>query len=101
MVLATATRGTKPHKIGCLLHQTRSLPTHLTSVSLVDGVLTLFNVVSRLSPSPRAEPRLSAPHVNFIQLNGRVRMYGDCEPCALTTANGGTRTFDLRFPGAS
>ena len=54
MVLATATRGTKPHKNGCLLHQTRSLPTHLTSVSLVDGVLTLLNVVSRLSQSPRS-----------------------------------------------
>src|SRR5205085_186993 len=100
--LATATPGTKLPRNDCLPHRTRRLPTHLTSVSLVDGVLMLQNVVSRLSQSPRAEPpTLSAPHVNSVQLNGKVRMCGDCELNARTTANTGMRTFDLRFPGAS
>jgi hypothetical protein len=100
MALTIATPGTNVHKSGCF-RQTQTLQAHPTSVSLVDGVLTLLNVVSRLSQSPRSEPRLSALHVNFVQLNGKVRMCGVCELYAPTTASDGTRTFDLRFPAAS
>src|SRR5262245_18383376 len=101
MALARATPGTKLHKNGCLGHETLRLPIHLTSVSLVDGVMTLLNVVSPLSKSRRAEPRRLAPHVNFIQLNGKARMCGDCELSARARPNAGTRTFDLQFPQAS
>ena len=47
MALAITTPGMKVHKSGCF-RQTQTLQAHLTSVSLVDGVLTLLNVVSRL-----------------------------------------------------
>jgi hypothetical protein len=63
--------------------------------------LTLLNVVSRLSKSRRAEPRLLAPHANFIQLKGKARTSGDCELNARARPNAGMRTFDLRFPQAS
>src|SRR5262245_36810657 len=94
MAWAIATPGTKLHKNGCLQRQTQRPPTNLIAVSLVNGVLTLLNVVIRLSQLRRAEPRLSAPHVNFVQLNGKVRMGGDCELCVRARANAGTRTFD-------
>src|SRR5262245_7896648 len=99
----TARPGTRPHKDDCLPHQNRVLrpPAYPKSASLVGGVLTLLNVVNRLSQSPREELRLSASYVNFIQLNRKVRMRGDCELGALATANAGTRTFDLRFPETS
>src|SRR5215813_15422394 len=95
--LARATPGTKLHKNGCLAHQTRRLPIHPTSVSSVDGVLTLPNVASPLSRSLRAEPRFMVPHVNFIQLSGKARMCGDCEPSARARPNAGTRTFIYGF----
>jgi hypothetical protein len=68
---------------------------------IVDGVLTLLSVGIPLSQSRRAEPRPLAPHVNFIQLNGKARVCGDCELSARATPNAGTQTFDLRFPQAS
>src|SRR5207249_1182308 len=101
MALARATPGTRLHKNGCLGHEARRLPIHLTSVSLVDGVLTLLNVVTPLSKSRRAEPRPLAPHVNLIQLKGKARTSGDCELSAQARPNAGTRTFDLRLPQAS
>src|SRR5262249_47506294 len=87
--LARPTRGTKLHKNGCSAHQTRRLPIHPTSVSSVDGVLTLPNVASPLSRSRRAEPRPTGPHVNFIPLNGKARKCGDCEPSARARPNAG------------
>src|SRR5262245_1516523 len=79
------------------LHQTQSLPIHLTSVSSVNGVSTSLNATSLLSQLPRAEPRLSAPHVYFARLNGKARMCGDCGPSVVTTANAGTRIFAFPF----
>jgi hypothetical protein len=79
----------------------RTLPLRLTSVSLVDGVLILLSVVSLLSLSQRGEPRLSVPHVSSIQLNGKVRLCGDCGLRALAIVSAGTRTSDLRFQAAS
>src|SRR5215510_12270220 len=99
--LARATPGTKLRKNGCSARRTRRLPIHLTSVSSADGVSTLPNVVNPLSRSRSAEPRPLAAHVNFNQLNGKARMYGDCEPSARARPNAGTRTFDLRLPQAS
>jgi hypothetical protein len=101
MGLETATPGMKPHKNVCLQDQTRTLPLRLTSVSLVDGVLILLSVVSLLSLSQRGEPRLSVPHVSSIQLNGKVRLCGDCGLRALAIVSAGTRTSDLRFQAAS
>src|SRR5262245_36963645 len=92
--LARATPGTKLRKNGCLAHQTRRLPIHLTSVSLVDGVLTLLNVVTPPSKSRRAGPRPLAPRVNFVQLNGKARMCGGSELSARARPNVGTQTFD-------
>src|SRR6266566_1077093 len=89
MALARATPGTKLHKNGCLGHEARRLPIHLTSVSLVDGVLTLLNVVTPLSKSRRAEPRPLAPHVNLTQLKGKARTSGDCELSARARPNVG------------
>src|SRR5438105_11871591 len=93
MVLARAIRGTKLQKNGCLERQTWRLPRRLRSVSLVDGVLTLLNVGIPLSQSRRTEPKALAPHVNFIQLNGKARMRGDCELSVRATPNAGMRIF--------
>src|SRR5262249_40349302 len=100
VALARATSGTKLQN-GQSGLRTRKLPINLTSILLVDGVVTLLNVVSRLSKSRRAEPRLLAPHVNFIQLKGKARTSGDCELNARTRPNAGMRIFDLRFPQAT
>jgi len=73
MALATTIPGMKLHKNGCLRHQTRTLPPHLTSPSSGDGLSMLLRVVRRQSPSLRNErPTVSAQHVNFIQLNEKV-----------------------------
>src|SRR5262249_29417510 len=94
MVLARAIPGMKLHKNGCLERQTRKLRTDLKSVSLVDGVVTLLNVGIPLSQSRRAERRVLASHVNFIQVNGKTRMRGDCELSVRATQNAGKRTFE-------
>jgi hypothetical protein len=94
MGLARAILGTNLHKNGCLEQQTRRPPMHLASVSLVVGVLTLLNVGILRSQSRRVEPRALASHVNFIQLNGKARICGDCELSARARPNGGTRIFD-------
>jgi hypothetical protein len=41
--------------------------------------VSLLNVMTPLSKSPHAKPRPLVPHANFIQLNGKSRMCGDCE----------------------
>jgi hypothetical protein len=72
MALARATPGTKLHKHGCLGHQTRRAA-NTSDISFIGGwVLTLLNVASPLSQSRRAESRPLVPHVNFIQLNGKL-----------------------------
>src|SRR4029453_7957571 len=94
MVSARATSGMKLHKNGCLERQTRGLPRHLASVSLVDGVLTLLSVGMPLSQTSRPEPRALAPHGNFIQANWKARMHGDYELSVRATPNAGMQTFD-------
>src|SRR5262245_21121322 len=96
MALARATPGTKLQN-GYLGLRTRKLPINLTSILLVDGVLTVLNVVTPLSKSWRAEPRPLTPHVYFIQLNGKARMSGDYERSVRARPNAGTRRFDFRF----
>jgi hypothetical protein len=54
----------------------------------------LLSVGMPLSQSRRAEPRALAPHVNFIQANGKARMHGDCELSVRATPNAGMQTFD-------
>src|SRR5437764_15483901 len=77
--LAGGTPGTKLHKNGCLVHETRRLPIHLRSVSLVDGVLTLLNVVTPLSKSAPPQPGRLAPHLNFLQTQKETPNAGDCQ----------------------
>jgi len=66
--LAGAIPGTRLQKNGCSGHQMRSPPIDLTSVSLVDGVMTLLNVVTRLSKSPHARPRPQRESSNVWRL---------------------------------
>jgi hypothetical protein len=64
-------------------------PSVCRSNSEPQGIVPLLQSQSR-----RVEPRALASHVNFIQLNGKARMCGDCELSARARPNGGTRIFD-------